>query len=294
MALKSMTGYGRGEGVRGGVRATVELSSVNRKQCDIALQLPRPYAALEPDLRRLAREVIERGRVTGAVSFRWSSGPSRRVEIDRDRAAETARELRAAAEELGLNDDLSASTLLRVPDLVHLSEAPSDPEVCRASAELALRRALRELDRMRRREGRELERDIRARLRTMEQHLTGIDRCSGNAAVRYRQRLREELRAAGVAENHEGEQWLVREVAAFLDRVDITEERTRLRSHIRQFRQSMTGHDASGRTLDFLAQEMLREINTIGAKCGDLDIARSGVIIKTELERIREQIQNVE
>ncbi|MBN1269236.1 MAG: YicC family protein [Kiritimatiellae bacterium] len=293
MSLHSMTGYGHGAATGSGVKIEIELSSVNRKQLDIHLSLPKELLTLEPWIQEEIHKALGRGRVTGqAVLTYFGAKRKSAIRVDEELAGAYVASLRRTAKRLGLSMDLSADFLLRLPEVVRFEPPSLSLELLKDVSGRALRKALGELRRMREREGRELERDLKRRVKLLERFLGRIEKRAPEVARRHRGILAERLKEAG-AVMEEGDNRLLREVALFADRSDISEETTRLRSHLKQALALMQGA-AAGRSLDFLVQEMLREINTIGSKASDAMIAGSVVAFKAELERMREQIQNVE
>lgn len=294
MSIRSMTGHGRAELAVAGVKVAVELRAVNHRQFEARLDLPPALAAIEDDVRARLHERIARGYVTCRVQLDASAKIRRAgFRVDYDLAATFVERLRQAAKKLKLKDDLAVSALLSVPGLVNSAGVTVEPDKLKPQVLKCLDQALKALLAMRAAEGRELERDIQARLRVLG---GGVDWIIGRApqvANNYRQALQARLQKAGVPLG-QGDDRLIREVALFADRSDITEEVTRLRSHLRQAREHLASAAPVGRTLDFLLQEIFREINTIGSKANDADISRMVVKAKAELERIREQVQNVE
>lgn len=294
MALSSMTGYGRGDAVREGIGATVELSSVNRKQLEIKISLPRSLTVLESRVAERVQERLSRGFVSGTVTVRSTPAARRRaLRVDDELAGATVRKLRAAASRLGLRDDLGAALLLSLPDVVHWGAAEEDSEAAWPAVAKALDGALAALAAMRRREGRALEADLRARCGRLRGFVERIRDEAPHVAPRYRRQLLARLSAAGLEVEARDPQ-VLKEIVLFAERSDISEEITRLDSHLRQGDGLLRTRAPVGRTLDFLAQEMFREINTIGSKANDVRITRQVIQFKTELERIREQVQNVE
>jgi len=290
MAVISMTGFGRGEAAAGKVSAVVEAASVNRRQLDVQFSLPRSLAVLEPRLLEMVRRHCTRGRVNVVGRVEWKRG-AQAVAFNEPAAAEWVHALRAAARRLKLEDDLRASVLLQMPP-DRSGEGPAaeeaEPVLMRA-----LEKALRRMVALRRREGRALAADFRKQLQPLKA-ITGAIRAAAPQAVqRYRAALLGRLQESGL-ELALDDPRLLKELALFADRADISEELTRLESHFDQFRMLMEGDEPAGRALDFLAQELFREINTIASKANALEITRGTVAFKTELERLREQIQNVE
>jgi uncharacterized protein (TIGR00255 family) len=292
MSARSMTGFGQGRAVAGGLAVTVEVSSVNRKQFDARLDVPRALAGLEPRLAELIRARLSRGSVTCSVRLDDAAGGRGPRRVDVALAAACLRDLRQAARALGLKDDLTATALLSLPGVVRTESAWS-PEAARPLVERALERALARHAAMRAREGRALAADLRGRLRAVERRLGRIERLAPEVALRYRENLLRRVGEAGVTLQGADDK-LLREVAVYADRCDISEETVRLRSHLAQGRAALDSDEPVGRSLDFLIQEMFREINTIGSKANDAAIAREVVAIKAELERVREQVQNLE
>lgn len=289
-----MTGYGRGESSGGGFKVTTEISAVNRRQAEIAVSLPRELEALEPKLRDEVNRVIARGRVSLRVNLHAADAASpRHLRLDLPLARAYAKELRRLAEELHLDGGVTLEALLRAPGVLQTDDSLEDPEVYWALVSASLQKALSALLKMREREGKHLATDLKDRIALMKRAVEKIRNLAPGVSIRYRDQLRERLTAAGLPIPADDER-LLKELALFADRSDISEELTRLQSHFKQFDDCLKSKEPVGRTLDFLAQEMNREINTIGSKANDAAISREVVILKTELEKFREQVQNVE
>jgi uncharacterized protein (TIGR00255 family) len=293
MALKSMTGFGEGTAARGGIRVSVEISSVNRKQLDVGISLPRNLATLDARVQSRVRQEITRGRITGIIRVESTGNVAGRVSVDADLAAQYVKGLRAVAEKLKIPDDLGMGDLSRLPGLICVEQDDPDSEKVAAVLDEALNKALRGHARMRQAEGRALAADLRERLVRLEGLMREIRTFAAGVVKHHRSRLFQRLEQAGL-EDLASDERVVKEIALFADRCDITEELTRLKSHLAQARRLLRSAEPAGRPLDFLCQEMLREINTIGSKANGVDITRAVVAFKTELERIREQVQNVE
>jgi uncharacterized protein (TIGR00255 family) len=290
-----MTGFGAATALADGVRVTVELSAVNRKQLDVVFRLPPQLAAFESRIQKIIQEQISRGRISGTVQFEAANGGAM-IQIDQKRAEETVEKLRRAAKKLNLTDDLRASMLLQIPGALHFQGSEKFEATGAAGfqcLEKALNGALKKLNTMRVREGKALETDFLARLKLLEQMLEQIKARAPQISSNVRKKLFQGLETAGL-KNVAQDERVIREIALFAERADISEEITRLTSHIEQFKKMLRNREPSGRPLDFLAQEFFREINTIGSKANELKITEQVVAFKTELERIREQIQNVE
>jgi len=293
--MKSMTGYGRGESTRDGLKVTIEVSSVNRRQSEVFLNLPRELEALEPRIRDEVNRRIARGRLTVRGTLQAGEGAGiGRGTINRTLAQDYARELARLARELQLPTTITVDTLVQLPGVIQANDRLGDTETVWPPVEAALRAALGALLKMREREGTHLARDLAARMAAMRKLAAQLQRRAPAVTRRYREELRRRIRAAGLESLDPQDERLLKEVALFADRSDITEELTRLQSHFQQFDDCQAATEPVGRTLDFLAQEMNREVNTIGSKANDAASSRAVVALKTELERFREQAQNVE
>ena len=295
MSLTSMTGRGAAAAAGRLARVEVELSSVNRKQLDVDVGLPRFLAAYESRVLELVQNRLSRGRVTGDVRVTWAEAAQAagaRVDLGLARAAVGA--LRAAAKKLDLPDDLKASDLLALPGLVALEHGERDLAALWPTVRQALEAALAKLQAMRKKEGAALGRDLRARLGILRKLAREIaDRAPGVAET-YRANLLRRIAAALPGSDLAADERLLKEVALFADKADVVEELVRLDSHFRQAEDLLKAGGVVGRALDFLVQEMGREINTVGSKANDAEIVRRVVAAKAELERFREQVQNVE
>ena len=290
--MNSMTGYGRGETVRRGTKVTVEMSTVNRRQAELSLHMPRELDAIEWRVRDAILAKIARGRVVARVILAASNGVVATPVLDHDLAKKYAREYRRLAAETGADVAFTLDTLLRAPGVMKAAEEESDAETRWPLIQKALKRALVALVAMRGREGKHLQRDLKKRVALMRRITKSIRKQAPKTARRHREQLNKRLSEALGAKLDE--ERLLREVVLFADRADITEELTRLESHYAQFDVCAKNGGAMGRTLDFLAQEMNREVNTIGSKANDAVISRQVVRLKSELEKFREQVQNVE
>ena len=290
-----MTGRGTGSAAGRLARAEAELSSVNRKQLDVGVGLPRVLASFEARVQGQIQAALSRGRVTGEIRVTWAEAAQRSgVRVDKALARAQVGALRAAAKKLGLPDDLKASALLALPGVVVAEHGAKDIEALWPVVAQALGAALEKLQAMRRKEGAALGRDLRARLKTLERLAAEIGARAPAVVEVYRANLLKRISAALPGSELAGDERLLKEVALFADRADITEEQVRLDSHLRQAADLLKAGGVAGRTLDFLVQEMGREINTIGSKANDGEITRRVIAFKTELERIREQVQNIE
>lgn len=291
--MKSMTGYGRGECSQRGFKLTVEASSVNRKQTEIAVNLPRELEVLEAQIRDEVNRRVARGRITLRVSVHAAEGGGG-IRINRELAEGYARELRALAKSLRLPDTVTLDMLSRAPGVLQAAEEIDEAEELWPATEKALGAALDVLLKMREREGAFLAKDLKMRIAKMRAGVGRIQEQAPRVAKRYREQLRSRITAAGMPAPGLEDERLVKEIFYFADRADVTEELTRLQSHFQQFDDCVKSKEPIGRTLDFLAQEINREINTLGSKANDSAISREVVLLKAELEKFREQALNVE
>ncbi|HXF82202.1 MAG TPA: YicC/YloC family endoribonuclease [bacterium] len=292
--IRSMTGYGRAETATTFGRFTVEMRSVNHRFAEILVRLPRDLAPLEDRVRAAAQARIQRGRLEVTVAREDRAIRPKAVRADLELAAGYAQALRELAAVLGLAEGISLSQVAAFPDVVRVEEAKDDLEALWPQLQPAVEAAAADLVAMREAEGRRLAEDLASRLQRLDELSGVVEARSRQAVADYVARLRERIRQL-LGEIPLDEHRLAAEVAIFAERADVTEEVTRLRSHIAQFREILTmAEGAVGRRLEFVLQEMGREVNTTGAKANDLEIARAVIAMKGELESMREQIQNVE
>jgi uncharacterized protein (TIGR00255 family) len=293
--MKSMTGYGRGDCSQDGFKITVELSSVNRKQSEIAVNLPREMEMLEAQIRDLINRFIARGRLTVRVTLHaGASLTAARMHLNIPLAKAYARELNRLSKKLRLSGPVTLDHLARAPGVFQTDEQLAVEEDFWPAVEKALQKAMSGLLRMRSREGSHLAADLAQRIKVMRKAVAKIQKHAPRVAARYREQLLERIRVAGLDAPAPDDERLLKEVVYFADRSDISEELTRLQSHFQQFDDCQRSREPVGRMLDFLAQEMNREVNTIGSKANDSLISREVVTLKAELEKFREQAQNVE
>jgi uncharacterized protein (TIGR00255 family) len=293
--MKSMTGYGRGECSQDGFKITVEVSSVNRKQSEISIALPREMEMIEAQIRDLVNRFVARGRVNVRVALHAAtSGSSARMHLNVPLAKAYAHELARLSKQLRLPGPVTLDHLTRAPGVFQTDEQIVEEENFGPAVEKALKKALTEMVKMRQREGAHLAKDLAQRIATMREATSRVQKHAPGVAERYRSQLLERIKNAGLEAPAAEDERLLKEVVYFADRSDIAEELSRLQSHFQQFNDCRKSKEPVGRTLDFLAQEMNREVNTIGSKANDSLISREVVTLKAELERFREQAQNVE
>ena len=293
--MKSMTGYGRGECAAKGAHITVELNTVNRKQAEVSLGISPELESIESELRDMILASVSRGRVNGRVALQHS-GASRAVlnAVNEGQARAYRRELVKLAKSLKMPDNLSLETLLRLPGVLEPSEPTLDGKAFRAPAKRALGQALEALQAMREKEGANLGRDLAKRLAGLRRTAKRVTKRAPAVLKQHRERLIGRLNNANLEIPKADDDRLLQEMLYYTDRMDITEELTRLDSHFAQVEECLRATQPVGRRLDFLAQEIFREINTVGSKANDAVISREVVTLKTELEKIREQVQNIE
>jgi uncharacterized protein (TIGR00255 family) len=292
--IRSMTGYGRSEVQTPGGRFTVEMRSVNHRFSEVLVRLPRDLAPLEDRVRAVVQGRVLRGRVEVTIMREDRASRGKTVRPDLDLASAYAQAMRELAAALGLPEGPSLAQVVSFPDVVRVEETKEDLDVLWPVLAPAVDAAAGELVEMRESEGRRLAEDLALRLIRLDELAVGVADRSRASVGDYVSRLRERI-AGLLGEVPVDEGRLAAEVAIFAERSDVSEEVTRLRSHVAQFRADLQGADgAIGRRLEFVLQEMGREVNTTGAKANDLDITRAVIAMKGELESMREQIQNVE
>jgi len=288
-----MTGFGRGEASGDAGRVTVEIKAVNHRFCEVVFRMPRQFSALEDRGRKLIQSKVARGRFEVYVAWE-PSAEARAVKVDKDLALAYYNALRQLAEEIGSNQELSLDTLAKLPEVLSVEEGELTDDEIWALLEPALTQAMAGLITMREREGAILAADLAERLDRIEAFRSAALQRAPQVVEAYRPRLTRRLEELLPPTNPVDPQRLAQEVALFADRADVTEELQRLASHIGQFRQALQSDEAVGRKLDFLVQELGREINTIGSKANDAELTAAVVAAKSELEKIREQVQNLE
>lgn len=291
--IKSMTGFGQGEAADAGYAVQVEIKSVNHRYLDLFFRIPKQYSQLEETLRTVITGRLARGRVEVTLSVEEFGDQERTVQINNALLKGYLQALRTIQSELGSEDKIQLSDILALPGLLEVDEPPLDWDNLQQLVAQAANAALDGLEAMREAEGRRLCADLEEKLLQVEKLRADVAGIAPQVVVDYRKRLRERL-----GELLDGttltEERFLGEVAIFADRCSIDEELVRLASHIQEFKETLKSHASVGRKLDFLIQEMNREVNTIGSKANNVHIAASVVSMKSELEKIREQVQNIE
>lgn len=290
--MRSMTGYGRATAVLGGFTLTVQISAVNRKTLDLAIKLPDAWESLEAAVGEQVRKQAQRGRVSVVIELTGARGSSEIV-WDEGAVAAALDQLAALAASRGVAFEPTPELLWSIANSQRkVAELPT-ADVAGPTVLGAVAQALREFSAMRAKEGEALLVDFLARLETLRRHVEAVATRAATVPANYREQLLQRLRQAGL-ELDVNDERVLKEIALFADRSDVTEELTRLRSHFEQFAALLKSEGEIGRKSEFILQEIGREVNTIGSKANDLAISRAVIELKNELERVREQIANVE
>ena len=291
--VKSMTGYGRAVETVNGREFTVEVRSVNNRYLDCSVKLPRSLTFAEESVKQAVKATISRGKVDVFISVHSESVADVKVTLNTAVVEGYLAAMKQMVETYGVKDDISVSTLSRMNDVFTVEREEVDEEQLLTDLMQVVKAALGAYDAMRTAEGKALENDLRSRGNTIRELVTQVEDGNGQTVIDYRTRLENKLKEV-LANTAIDESRILTEAAIFADKVAVDEETVRLRSHLQQMDQMLTTGGAVGRKLDFLLQEMNRESNTIGSKCSDVRLARIVVDIKAELEKIREQTQNIE
>lgn len=291
--ITSMTGYGKGEAQSGNVVLTVEIKTVNHRYADITVKLPRSLMAMENELRRQVGQVLKRGKIDVYVNFGQAEESSVVPVLNRPLAQAYHELFTQMRNELGLSGGVTLDMIISQKDVIQLREAESSSEVLQQCLAEALERALGQVAVMRGNEGSATATDLHERLAQLEALLVQVEQRAPLVPQEWQAKLIDRL--ARLQQNHEWEpQRVAQEIAVYADRCDISEELARFRSHLGQFRGLFDDLEPVGRRMDFLVQELNREVNTMGSKSNDADLTRTVVAMKAELEKVREQVQNIE
>lgn len=291
--IRSMTGYGRGEVEGQGRNLKFEIKSVNHRYSDISLKLPRTYLFLEEYIKGMISQSVSRGKIDVFLTVEYEEGEDKQVAVDKQLALQYIAAIKEIGELCGAEQNLSAYQVSRFPDVLTLKKAPDDEDVMKAEVTEGIKLALDEFVAMREREGQRIAETLKKQAEYILGIVAKIEKTMPETVENYRTRLTEKvtelLGSASVDESR-----ILTETAIFADRICTDEETVRLKSHIKEFGEIISSNGPCGRKLDFLMQEMNREINTIGSKCNNIDISKLVVEVKSELEKLREQIQNIE
>ena len=291
--IKSMTGYGRAVETVNDREFTVEISSVNNRYLDCSVRLPRMLSFAEEAVKQTVKQYVSRGKVEVHISVRSESAEDTKLTLNTPVVEGYLNAMRQMVDTYGVKDDISVSALSRLPEVFIMEKAKADEEQLQSDLLAVLSCALESYDAMRTTEGEALDRDLRSRGNTILGFVAQVEAGNAQTVVDYRARLEAKLREV-LASTNIDQSRILTEAAIFADKVAVDEETVRLRSHLQQMTTMLDAGGAMGRKLDFLLQEMNREANTIGSKCTDVTLARIVVDIKAELEKIREQTQNIE
>ena len=291
--IKSMTGFGRAEVMEGNRKFTVEMKSVNHRYLDINIKMPKKISFFESAVRNLLKEYIQRGKVDVFITYEDYNEDNFSLKYNEEAAKEYLGYLQKMSETFGLENDVKVSTLSRYPEVFTLEEQSVDEKELWAVLEKALRAASRQFVESRITEGENLQKDLIGKLDTMLTYVDFIEERSPQILKEYRARL--EAKVAELLEDTQlDENRIAAEVTIFADKICVDEETVRLRSHVEATKNTLSEGGSVGRKLDFIAQEMNREANTILSKANDLAISDTGINLKTDIEKVREQIQNIE
>lgn len=291
--LRSMTGFGREHIMFEGREILVEIKSVNSRYYEFSSKLPRAYGYIDEKLKALLANKISRGKVEVSVSIFNQVGTDAEIEVNEALARQYVDALRGVSETLSLRDDLSLTSIMRFSDIFTVKKTIEDEEVIWGQVKQVASVALDKFISMRETEGARMHDDIASRLQFIEDTVTKIESQSPETTKAYRERLFAKIKAV-VEDRNIDEARVLTEAAIFSEKTAVDEETVRLRSHLSQYRSLIEQDVPVGRKLDFLTQELNREVNTIGSKCQDLEITKMVVDLKSEIEKIREQIQNIE
>lgn len=291
--IKSMTGYGRSEQTVDKMNIAVEIKSVNHRYFEFSGKVPREYGFLDEKLKTYCNSLISRGKVECYVSVQDLEESEMEVSVNNTLAAGYVKALKELSDKFGLKDDISAVTLSRYPDVIALHKAPDDEDRIWNAVKAVAEESIRKFVSMRETEGEKLRQDILSRADYIIECVEFVEERSPETVKEYNEKLKQRISDL-LGDASVDEQRLLNEAAIYADKIAVDEETVRLRSHIAQLREFMNSDEAIGRKLDFLVQEINREANTIGSKAQDVDIAKKVIAIKAEVEKIREQVQNIE
>ena len=291
--IKSMTGYGRNEQTVDSMNIAVEIKSVNHRYFEFSARVPRVYGFLEEKLKTYCNSLISRGKIECYVSVENLEESEMEVVVNHSLASGYVKALKELSLKYDLNDDISAVVLSRYPDVITLHKTSDDEDRIWAAVKAAAETAVNNFISMREAEGEKLKNDILSRADTIIECVEFIEKRSPQTVNEYNKKLKQKMEDL-LGDTTVDEQRLLTEAAIFADKIAVDEETVRLRSHLAQLREFLNSKDAIGRKLDFLVQEINREANTIGSKAQDVEIAKKVISIKAEVEKIREQVQNIE
>lgn len=291
--MHSMTGFGRERAVIDGKEYLVEIKSVNSRYCELSAKVPRNYTYLEEKLKTLVKSKLSRGKAEVLLTVNDIEGAETSVTVNLPVVKNYLEEMRKCSQELNIMDDLKLSDIFRMTDAFTVVRTVADEEVIWQNVQTVANKALDNFAAMREKEGEKLKADILSKIDNIEKMIEQVEEISPETVEAYRQRLYNKLKEV-LEDKQIEEQRVLTEAAIFADKVAVDEETVRLHSHFKQFREMADSTEPIGRKLDFLVQELNRETNTIGSKAQDLRITKIVIEVKSEIEKIREQIQNIE
>ena len=291
--IKSMTGFGRSEMVTEQCKITVEIKAVNHRYCDLNIKMPKKLNILENAVRGAIKKAVHRGKLDVYIGYEDLSEHAACVQLNKELGREYYRALSELSEELGIDNDASAVRIARMPEVLMLSEAQLVPEEVEETLLLAVGQALSQFMESRVREGEQLKEDILRKLHGMTGNISAIEERYPQMVSDYRKKLTDKVKEL-LADSNVDESRIATEVVIYADKICVDEETVRLRSHITNMEEELTRGGNVGRKLDFIAQEMTREANTILSKANDITVSNMAIDLKTEIEKIREQVQNIE
>ena len=292
--INSMTGYGRSEVVLNANTYTIEMKSVNHRYLDISVKMPRKISFMEEKKKQKMKKYISRGRVDVFINHAGQGEISKAVTLDKELGKAYRDAFYALSQELGLQNDLTTSCLARLPEMITLEEPEMEEEALWAEMEKGVQEAAGQLCAMRSSEGKNMEDDLNHRIQILKGYIDEIGSLSPDYSKAYRERLMKRIQELTDKEFEVDEQRIAMEVAILSEKTCIDEELVRFRSHLNQMAETLSQTETVGRKLDFMLQEVNREINTIGSKASDFNINSLVVEVKSELEKMREQVQNIE
>lgn len=291
--IKSMTGFGRSYGEENGYNISVELKSVNHRFFEFYSRVPRQYAFLEEKLKSFVNSKVARGKIECTLTIENLSDNSVEVQINKPLAKAYANSLKELSAELGLKEDFGSSLISRFPEVLNVTKQEIDEDLVWQSVKTIAENAIDKFISMRETEGEKLKTDLLLKCDHILECVSFVENRSPQTVSEYQERIYQKMKEV-LETTSIDEQRILMEAAIYSDKVAVDEETVRLRSHIDQFKTFLNSEEAIGRKMDFLVQEMNRETNTIGSKCSDVEISRKVVDIKADIEKIREQIQNIE
>ena len=291
--VRSMTGYGRSQQIVDSINVTVEIKSVNHKYFEFNARVPRTFGFLEEKLKSFAQSIISRGKIECYVSVEMPENENVEVSVNYALAEGYINALKTLSEKYSLKDDISVNSVSRFPDVLTVHKLPEDEELIWNAVKAVAADAISNFISMREKEGEKLCEDILSRTDTIIDCISFIEKRSPQTVNEYNEKLKARIREL-IGDVSVDEQRLLQEAAIYADKIAVAEETVRLRSHISQLREMFNSNEAIGRKMDFLVQEINREANTIGSKAQDVEITKRVIAIKGEVEKIREQVQNIE